>query len=289
MGEKSKRLFALLSLPILFLFLFTLQRGMDRGAVRGKSEFLFLPRADLVKRFSFGFDNFLADIYWLRVIQYAAEKRYTRNGLEWMYRSVDLITELDPRFETAYQFGGIVLAFDPDFVDESIEILEKGMRNIPDRWVFPFYIGFNYFFYLRQFDRAAEYLMKASELPGAPAYLPLLATRLLAEARKPETALVFLKGMLEKTQDPTLREKIKDRIRRVQVERDLLFLEEGVKAFRERFGRYPRNLRELVEKRVIRRIPPEPFNGYYYFDEKTKEVKSSTVKERLKLYRPRGK
>jgi len=271
-------------LLLLYIGIFFVQRGLDSKNLVGKREFLFIPKANVMKHFTFGFDNFIADVYWLRCIQYAAERKYTKNGLEWMYRSIDLITELDPRFKTAYLFGGIVLAFDRRFMDESIAVLEKGMKNLPDEWNFPFYIGFNYFFYLREFEKAAEYLMKASRLPGAPKYLPLLATRLLAEARKPETALAFLKSMLDRTKDPTLREKIKNRIKRVIVERDIIYLEQKVIEFEKLYGRKPVSLKDLLDRGIIERLPREPFGGYYYLDRLSGGVKSSKVKERLKLY-----
>jgi tetratricopeptide (TPR) repeat protein len=204
-----------------------------------------------------------------------------------MYRSLDLVTTLDSKFETAYLFGGIILASDRNFVDESISILKKGMKNLPDRWRFPFYIGFNYFFYLQQFDLASDYIMKASKVPGSPSYLPLLASRLLAEANKPDTALAFLEKMYNQTEDPVLREKIGDRMKRVIVERDLNALQISVQEYSKIKGKNPETLGDVVRLGLVGGIPKEPFGGYYYLDRDTGNVQSSIVKERLRLYKKR--
>jgi len=92
-----------ISMIVVFGFLATLlvQRTIDAHRKQTQWEYFFIPQGEVLKKFTFGFDHFLGDIYWLRCIQYAAEKRYTRNGLTWMYRSLDLITTLDRRFKTA--------------------------------------------------------------------------------------------------------------------------------------------------------------------------------------------
>ncbi len=278
----------IISVIVVLGFLATLlvQRTIDTQRRETQWEYFFIPQGKVLKTFTFGFDHFLGDIYWLRCIQYAAEKRYTRNGLTWMFRSLDLVTTLDRRFKTAYLFGGIILASDGKFVDQSITLLKKGMENLSDEWRFPFHIGFNYFFYLQDFDSAARYIMRASRIRGAPSYLPLLASRLLSEAKKPETAIAFLEKMYREADDPVLKEKIFKRIKRVLVERDLIFLEKGVKKYRGIFGSNPEGLQDMVKEGLIRGVPREPFGGYYYLDRQSKVPRSSTVRERLKLYKP---
>ncbi len=281
------------SLPVLFIALVlvissaTTQMVIDNRTKISQAKYIFLPDVDAVKRFSLGFDAFVSDVTWLRCVQYAGEKQYTVNGLDWLYRSLDLVTTLDRKFETAYLFGGIILASHRDFVDESILVLKKGMRNLPDRWRFPFYIGFNYFFYLQQFDLASEYIIMASKLPGSPAYLPFLASRLLSEANKPDTALAFLEKMYNQTEDPVLREKIEGRMKRVVVERDLNLLQIAANEYSNIKGKSPETLGDLVRLGLLGEIPKEPFGGYYYIERDTGNVKSSIVKERLRLYKKR--
>jgi tetratricopeptide (TPR) repeat protein len=284
--KKNSLLVPLITLILIFLSV-TTQMAIDNRTEISKAKYIFLPDVDTVKRFSLGFDALVSDITWIRCVQYAGEKHYTANGLDWMYRSLDLVTTLDSKFETAYLFGGIILASDRNFVDESISILKKGMKNLPDRWRFPFYIGFNYFFYLQQFDLASDYIMKASKVPGSPSYLPLLASRLLAEANKPDTALAFLEKMYNQTEDPVLREKIGDRMKRVIVERDLNALQISVQEYSKIKGKNPETLGDVVRLGLVGGIPKEPFGGYYYLDRDTGNVQSSIVKERLRLYKKR--
>ncbi len=275
---------------LLISALFSIQRFVDSaGETEGRTRFSFLPDSGSIKRFTFGFDSLLCDIYWLRVVQYVGEKDYSKRGFQWLFHSLDLITDLDEKFDTAYYFGGIALTFMPEFVDLSDEILKKGMQRMPDKWRYPWLIGFNNFFYKSDFEKASEYIMQASRIPGSPGYLPFLASKLLARANKPETAFSFLENMYAQTEDPILREKIEERMRRVIVERDLVSLEEAVQMFKEELGRFPATLEELVSKGFITAIPEEPYGGHYYLDSETKRVNSSKVMSRLELFTPKTK
>jgi hypothetical protein len=43
-----------------------------------------------------------------------------------------------------------------------------------------------------------------------------------------------------------------------------LYLEKAVEHFRERLGRLPRHLDELVKQGVVREIPSDPYGGTFY-------------------------
>src|SRR4029453_9478245 len=68
---------------------------------------------ELMRRLALGFDTLLADVYWIRSVQYygdtklslSAKKEYGR-----LYPLLDMTTALDPRFNIAYRFGAILLS-----------------------------------------------------------------------------------------------------------------------------------------------------------------------------------
>ncbi|MBI5420482.1 MAG: hypothetical protein HZA60_10365, partial [Deltaproteobacteria bacterium] len=86
----------------------------------------------------------------------------------------------------------------------------------------------------------------AARIPGSPQHFPFLAARMLAEGRRPETALAFLAAMLEHEADATRREVLQRRIREVIVERDIQSLERAVEAYRARYGVLPAALSDLA-------------------------------------------
>ena len=68
-------------------------------------------------------------------------------------RSLEVVTDLDPRHGYAYQVGANMLS-SVGLVDDANAILEKGIRNVPDRYILPFHRAVNAFLY--EGDHAAR-------------------------------------------------------------------------------------------------------------------------------------
>ena len=126
-------------------------------------------------------------------------------------------------------------------------------------------------------------MAEAARLPGSPAYLPGLASRMLSEAREPEAALRLLEPIVRQESDPARRAVLERRIREVTVERDLQALERAVKTYREKMGTVPRELPDLVRAGILAGIPPEPNGGRYVIDRGGK-VRSDRVAQRLRVF-----
>ena len=265
-----------------------IQQGLelrrDRTALHIE-ELRFLPPGQYLKPVLLGYHHLAADVLWLRVIQVIGKRDTMPQDYEWLYHALDVITTLDPQYDYAYQVGGIVLTQLADRVDLSNKILEKGLEENPAVWQIPFYLGFNQFFYLHDYAQAAEYMTRASRLPGHPPYLPFLATRLYAEAGSPETALTFLTAMWRQTQDEQVKELLEYRMKEVIIERDIRILEDAVGRYREQEEHAPPTLSALVNRDILREIPAEPFGGEYRLNPTTGEISSSTHPERLRLHR----
>lgn len=247
-------------------------------------EFILLPKGEYLKPLVLGYEQLIGDIIWLRAIQVVGDKVVTPIGYDWAYHALDVITTLDPKFSYAYQLGGVNLSVLGNRPDLSNLLLEKGMKENPDVWQIPFYIGYNNFFYLNNFKSAAEYMAKASELPGHPAYLPKLAARLYVHAGDPDVALEFLTRIYKETEDENVKTTLEKRIKEVIIERDVWFLENASRRYREVYDVFPENLQDLVKKKMIQEIPHEPFGGYYYFNSADGRVYSSKSKERMSVY-----
>jgi hypothetical protein len=261
-----------------------IDRRLDRTLAQAEELRSLLP-AEYLKPALMGYHHLGADLLWLRLIQVVGQGSHTAYEYEWLYHALDIVTDMDPQYDYAYQVGGIVLTHLAQRPDLSNRLLEKGLESNPTVWQIPFYLGFNHYFYLQDPHRSADYMARASRLPGRPPYLPLLATQLYAEAGNPETGLNFLMAIRSQTPDGSMKEQVETRIREVMIERDIRVLENAVSRYRQREGHVPRTLRDLLRKGDIPMLPAEPFGGEYRLDSTTGAISSSTHPERLHVYR----
>lgn len=204
---------------ILGLFLvYTTQFQIDniKDGSEKVEELSALPKGEYLRPFLLGYQQLVADILWLRVIQVNGDKVVSAKGYDWIYHALDVVTTLDPKFSYAYQFGGVNLSVSGGEVEKSNALLLKGAKENPDIWQIPFYLGFNHFFYMHDYQTAADFMAQASLIPGHPTYLPQLASRLYAQSGKKETAVQFLEQMLQETEDDKVREALKERIKQIQ-------------------------------------------------------------------------
>jgi hypothetical protein len=197
-----------------------------------------------------------------------------------------VVTTLDHQYSYAYDAGGTILAELAHRVDWSNQLLEKGSKANPTSWRIPFVLGFNHFFHLHDYVKAAEYMGQAAKIPGRPLYVDTLAARLYVEGGSPTLALSYLESMIEQTKDPALREIYGERYKEVVIVRDLDVLSRAIERYRAQVGTIPQRLADLVKAGFLFAIPEEPFGGEYRLDARSGAVSSSTHPERLRLYRP---
>ena len=277
---------------ILIMGLHFVQVRLDeqRAPITQFQRFMYLPQGEHSKIAALAYQHVVADLLWIQVIQAMGERKVTEEAGHWIYRALDIITTLDPKFVRVYEVGGIALTTLVVHIEESNRILEKGIQHNPDVWTLPYLLGFNYYFELHDDAQAADYIAKASRLPGAPEYLASFATRLYVSAREPQVAIDFLAQMYEQTSDENIKRILEQRLKEVVVERDLQLLERAISRYRERYTRAPERLEDLVTSGLLRSLPREPFGGRYLYGLQTQTVRSSEMKERLKVYgkrRPR--
>jgi len=233
--------------------------------------------------FAFGFRNVLADVVWLQAVQVAGGRKLTPTEYDRLYVLLNVEADLDPKFEMPYFLGGLVLGESPLHVRDALRVFERGKVTHPADWRFPFYMGFTHYFSLGDGLAGGGAMAEAARLPGSPAYLTGLASRMLTEAREPEAALALLETITRQENDPVRRSVLERRVREVTVERDLMALERAVERYREKAGVAPENLSALVKEGILEGIPPEPNGGSYVID-RGGRVRSDRVSQRLRVY-----
>lgn len=257
--------------------------ALHAGDPRGSRESLLLE-ISRYPGFAFGFRNFLADLQWLEAVQVAGSRRMSKGDYDRLDVLVRTVNQFDPKFVVPYLLGGLILGDSPQHVPDALKTLERGGRNFPRDWRFPFYIGYTRYFSLGNPADGGRAIEAAARIPGSPPYLPFLAARMLSEGRKPETALVFLEEMLKQEADPARRAVLQRRLLEVIVERDIQGLERAVEAYRSRSGDLPGDLYELVPAGLLREVPAEPHGGRYLLNPDG-TVRSDHVRQRLRVFR----
>jgi hypothetical protein len=155
---------------------------------------VFVPSPKFFLDFSPSFRTSIADVYYLRMVQYYGE--HIQSGrLESLPAMLDLVTALSPHFLRPYRFGGFALV-DAGRPDLSVKLLERGFRENPAEWAFPAYLGYFAYQYgsgtKEQNDLAGgRWYEKAAAIPGSPDYLSRLAATLTAKGGEDKKAIVM--------------------------------------------------------------------------------------------------
>lgn len=215
------------------------------------------------------FDSLAADLAFLKATTFYGERAYKRIRLapeDWdrLTEVVQVATDLDPRFLDPYHFAEMVLTWDAGRVADANGLLEKALRYRGGDWAVPYYLGFNYFYFLHDDAKGGEYLMMASRLPESQAFVGLLASRLATQAGRAEAAVVFLDELARSTPDSALRHHIELRLEAVKA---IAVLDRAVTMYRDRYGKAPERIERLTEDRILKTLPADPYGGRFFLDE----------------------
>ena len=242
-----------------------------------------MPSTDASKLISLGYENVVADYYWLRAISHFGDRRMHAYEYPNLLSLLELVLALDPKFSAAYFFAGSVLNTSGDHLQEAMELLHKGRLERPDNWRIAYILGFNYYMYYRDFTKAAELFAEAARHPDAPPVLGKLAVKLAAESQNPEVGIAMIDTILADIQDETLREIYLERRSLLMLEQELLSFQKIIDQFTQRFGQPPVALEDLVQTGLLRQLPQnDPVGGTYFISE-TGQAATTSEDKRLRL------
>ncbi len=233
-----------------------------------------------------GFRAFAADFYWVRM----AEQIGAANSAE-EYRDVgvwgNLVTDLDPKFRLAYEFAAIAMPYNlgrNTWVngDESTAILRKGLVAFPDDFNMQFFLVHNLIFYQHDYAEAGARLRALAARPRAPAFLGQLATRVMAQGGEIDSAIDFARSGAASAKDDDTRATFEARIKQLETERELQRVDKEIIAFKEREGRLPGGINELMTHNSLFQMPMDPSGGEITIDRKGR-ARSSSETRRLEI------
>ncbi len=256
------------------------ERGLDN--LPPDPDILYFGSTRAVQMIALGYDSLLADIYWMRAIQYygrqdEADRRKIR------YKNLSALLEttvaLDPDLIDAYRAGSSFLA-EPDPIgagrpDQALSLLDRGIASHPDDWRLYFDKGFIYYWNLRDFAGAGRSWMEGSRLKGAPMWLESLAAMGMSRGGEIEIARSLWRRQYEQSTRADVRDNARNHLASIQMDEDKWLLEFLVEKLRRSTGRFPPSLADLVRSGYLKSVPADPSGVPYVYDPSDGTVRQS--------------
>jgi len=197
-----------------------------------------------------------------------------------LHKFLNTSVYLDPYNMDTYYFAQAVLTWDAGMIKEVNEMLKIGKKHRYWDHYFPYFLGFNYSYFLKDYKSASAYFIDAAKITKDPLFANL-AARYMYEANQTEAAIVFLKKMHEEIFNQSIKLNLEKRIKVLEA---VLLIENKIVEFRNKFKRNPKKINEIVEAGLLNKIPDDPYDGKFYIDEKgivrtTSKFSSATGKK----------
>lgn len=190
-----------------------------------------------------------------------------------LYAFLDTATRLNPANIDAYYFAEAILTWEGGMVKPVNALLMRGIGKRPWDTELPFYLAFNYYYFLHDYERAAKYFELTAKLNPEHTYFATLTARSLYQANKTELAIAYLEKLLKSSRNDSVRSQVSTRIDALK---RIRFLEDACRRYQEEKGRAPAVLEELLAGGVIKAIPSDPYGGVFYLDPRDGRIKTTS-------------
>lgn len=179
-----------------------------------------------------------------------------------MSRLLHASVKLDPYNMDAYYFAQSILVWDVKQIKIANDLLEYGMKYRNWDWYLPFFAGFNYGYFLKDYQQAAKYYMQAGELSGNSLFVNL-AGRYLNEAGQNDLAITYLSTMAKGAKNQAIKKTLTTRLEALKAVRSIEIARD---ACRRATGRLPASVEALVQSGYLRELPKDPYGGRFYLE-----------------------
>ncbi len=200
--------------------------NITRSSFPDAADIYYLPSSNTLRVLSLGHREALADLVWLEAVLFFGDKVTGDKRYEFLWRYLDTTMDLDPYHRHVYLWAGAVAMYNLNRIDNeavfrSIHYLERGHRRFPKDWRILFSLASNYLHELKTKDPkqeskwrriGADYLWKAANIGGGPAYLHSLAAKVWSEQGRWEVAYRRLQAVYLSTDDPEIRKSVRRRM-----------------------------------------------------------------------------
>lgn len=168
---------------------------------------------------------------------------------------------LNPAHEDNYYIASAVLPWE-GYVDEAQYILEEAVKARRDILP-PFFLAFNYFYFVGEVDSAVSALNRAAEMaddPGSKAFFIALAARWQTDQDDVEKSASLMRKITGASRNKRVAQFVDARVTRLE---GLGRLRQAAANFVRDRHRPPRKLEELVTEGYLEAIPIDPVGTGY--------------------------
>ena len=253
-------------LPLLFILgglasLYPLQRWIDAASPSQpvSDETLYFASGQTIKKMSLGLDAMVADVYWIRTVQYFGRKLIDSGHplsssaasdirMDMLGPLLNIVVTLDPHRIAAYRFGAIFLPEqDPQL---AVDLLERGIQYNPDEWRLYQDLGFIYW-HQGSYDKAAEIYERGSQIGGAPFWMRDLVGLMRIRGGSRETARQVYARYLE-SEDRNVRAQAVARLNQIEAMDEMDVINALLARYKSEVGSCPASLRPLASRLAAR-------------------------------------
>jgi len=269
-----------LAIGALLLAVYAVQSQIDQsfGEYRSTEEILYIDNPRILKKVMLGYENLAADLYWLRAVQYFGGKRQdvTNKNFDLLEPLLRITVTLDPNFKIAYTYGATFLS-EPfprgaGMPSKGVALIDDGIRQHPEYWRFYLDKGFIYFWYVQDYEKAAEIFLEGSKLEGAPYWMKTTAGRTLAQGGDRHTARGLWQIIYDTAETPQQQDNAAIHLRQLDALDQLDALRQVAALFEERTGRYPQSWVDLVSAGLLTTTPVDPTGAPYVLDPAKRDI-----------------
>lgn len=230
----------------------------------------YLPQPEVLKFVAADQKVFLADslvmkslFYYGSLVEKGGTKFYIPPDYFSLYKTIEAALKLDPYNMDAYYFAQAVMVWDAQRIKEANALLEYGLKYRTWDYQLPFFIGFNYAYFLKDYENAARYYQKAADLSGDPT-LARLAGRYMYESGRTDLALAYLVAMEKSARSAAIKKEFQVRIAAF---REVKRVEEAITGYKTDYGIPPATIAELLREGYLKAPPVDPYGGQFFIDE----------------------
>lgn len=248
---------------------------IPRKKVPGSS-IIYIPSGKYLKYASFGHSSFLADLIYLWAIQYYGDYSIP-DRFNYLEHILSIIAELDPRYIDPYQVGALIAIHEAKDLELGLKILDMGLEKNPDQWIFPFEAGHYAQMTVKDYALAQKYYEKTMKIEGAPAITKRLYANAAYKLMDLKTAWETWLEIYNTADDDRIKKIASNHLYRTKATIDTKALSEAIEKFKEKYGRNPAELEQLVRARFLSSIPTDLDGKDYLYDPQTGDVKPATI------------
>jgi hypothetical protein len=244
------------------------QARVDAAGYRDfDEELLYLPNEQLLTHFTGGMSSVIADLLWLRCIEYTAHEWRGDFKFTWLEQMCRTITTLDPYFHDVYSWGGMALAMLKQDDNASIDLLKDGIRHHPTSWEMPFEIGRTYILNRGDEQQGAIYLAMAVATGNAPGYVVNWTEDLHGIHGLNDVERSMWQDVLDNNDEEHMRELASRKLQELNLREVANVLTDVSRKYTTKYGNPPTSLDDLERAGFIEGQPADPLGGTYVFDD----------------------